>query len=178
MPRRGLGFEPGMFLHVFNHSFMKGLAFLSSGSIVHMTGTRDLAKLKGVGRMMPFTTMAFFIAFLGLGGVPATSGFVSKLILFSSAAEVGLWWLLIIGVLNSAFSMAYYLRFMKTLISEPTEEVKGIKEAPGLMIAVTTVMAVLVIMFGIWPGPILDLASKASTALVEGLQNYVGAVFP
>ena len=168
----------GMFLHVFNHSFMKGLAFLSSGSIVHMTGTRDLAKLKGVGRMMPLTTMTLFIAFLGLGGVPATSGFVSKFILFGSAAEVGLWWLLIIGVLNSAFSMAYYLRFMKTLISEPTEDVKGVKEAPGLMVAVTIVMAALVIMFGIWPGPILDLANKASAALVEGLQNYVRAVFP
>ena len=168
----------GTFLHVFNHSFMKGLAFLSSGSIVHATGTRDLAKLRGVGRMMPLTTFTLFVAFLGLGGVPATSGFVSKFILFGSAAEVGLWWLLILGVLNSAFSMAYYLRFMKTLISEPTEDVKGVKEAPGLMIGVTVVMAALIIVFGIWPEPVLNFASRASTALVEGLQNYVRAVFP
>ncbi|MBS7619867.1 NADH-quinone oxidoreductase subunit H [Candidatus Bathyarchaeota archaeon] len=68
----------GMLLHVFNHSLMKRLAFLSSGSIVHMTGTRDINKLKGIGQMMPYTTLSLFISFLGLGGVPTTNGFVSN----------------------------------------------------------------------------------------------------
>jgi len=170
----------GLLMHVFNHSLLKGLAFLSSGSIVHMTGTRDVGKLKGVGRAMPVTTMTLFIAFLGLGGVPATNGFVSKFILFGSTMEtdVGLWWLLIIGVLNSAFSMAYYLRVMKTFISEPAEGVKGLKEAPGLMLGVTVTMAALIIIFGLWPAPVLNFADSASKALVEGLQNYIRAVGP
>jgi len=165
----------GLAAHVFNHSLMKGLAFLSSGSLVHMTGTRDIDKMKGVGRMMPVTTLTLCIALLGLGGVPATNGFVSKFILFNSALGAGMWWLTVLGVLNSAFSMAYYLRVMKTLISEPEEGLK-VREAPALMVGVTVVMAVLIIFFGIYPAPVISLAHSASEALVNGLKNYIGAV--
>jgi len=154
---------------------MKGLAFLSSGSLVHMTGTRDIDKMKGVGRMMPVTTLTLCIALLGLGGVPTTNGFVSKFILFNSALGAGMWWLTVLGVLNSAFSMAYYLRVMKTLISEPEEGLK-VREAPALMVGVTVVMAVLIIFFGIYPAPVISFAHSASEALVNGLKNYIGAV--
>lgn len=167
----------GMLLHVFNHALMKGLAFLSSGSIVHMTGTRDISRLKGVGRMMPYTTLSLFIAFMGLGGVPSTNGFISKFILFGSSAEVGNWWLLILGVLNSAFSMGYYLRFMKTLISEPSDEAKNVREAPRMMIAVPLIMAAMILLFGIWSEPIIMHAERASNALVNGLKTYVQEVF-
>ena len=167
----------GLFLHVFNHSLMKGLAFLSSGSIVHRTETREISRLKGIGRAMPITTFALFIALLGLGGVPATNGFVSKFILFGSALEPGvnLWWLAIAGVLNSAFSMAYYLRVMKTLISEP-EEVEVVKEAPASMLAVTVLMAALIVFFGIFPTQILGFAGEASKSLTENLGSYIRTI--
>lgn len=168
----------GLTTHVFNHSLMKGLAFLSSGSLVHMTGTRDIDKMKGVGRMMPVTTLTLFIALLGLGGIPATNGFVSKFILFNSALGAGMWWLTLLGVLNSAFSMAYYLRVMKTLISKPEDEGLKVREAPALMVGVTVIMAVLIIVFGLYPAPVISLADRASRALVDGLGRYIGAVLP
>ena len=168
----------GLATHVFNHSLMKGLAFLSSGSLVHVTGTRDIGKMKGLGRMMPMTTLTLFIALLGLGGVPSTNGFVSKFILFNSALGAGMWWLTVIGVLNSAFSMAYYLRVMKTLISTPEDEGLKVKEAPALMVGVTVVMAALIIVFGIYPAPVISFADRASKALVDGLGRYIGAVLP
>jgi formate hydrogenlyase subunit 3/multisubunit Na+/H+ antiporter MnhD subunit len=166
----------GLTAHVFNHSLMKGLAFLSSGSLVHITGTREIEKMKGVGRMMPITTLTLFIALLGLGGVPTTSGFISKFILFNSALGAGMWWLALIGVINSAFSMAYYLRVMKILVSSPAEGGQKIKEAPSLMVAVTVVMAALIILFGVYPAPVIGLADTASRALVDGLGKYIGAV--
>ena len=168
----------GLFLHVFNHSLMKGLAFLSSGSIVYRTETRDLSRLKGVGRAMPVTTLTLFIALLGLGGVPSTNGFVSKFILFGSALAPGvnLWWLALAGVLNSAFSMAYYIRVMKTLISEPDEEIEVMEEAPASMLIVTLIMAALIILFGVYPAPILDFARGASNSLREGLQFYIRTI--
>jgi formate hydrogenlyase subunit 3/multisubunit Na+/H+ antiporter MnhD subunit len=57
-----------VFLHVFNHSMMKGMAFLAAGSIVHEAGTRDIKSLRGVGKMMPITSISLFITLLGLGG--------------------------------------------------------------------------------------------------------------
>ena len=166
----------GTFLHVFNHSLMKGMAFLSAGSIVYRTKTRDIGSLRGMGRMMPFTTFTLFIAFFGLGGVPATNGFVSKFILFNSAIGAGMTWLAVAGVLNSAFSMAYYLRVMKTLISTPEGGSLKFEEAPLLMVGVTVVMAALILVFGLWPGPVLSFADRAAEALVDNLNTYIGAV--
>ena len=168
----------GFATHVFNHSLMKGLAFLSSGSLIHMTGTRDIDEMKGVGRMMPVTTLTLFIALLGLGGIPATNGFVSKFILFSSALGAGMWWLALLGVLNSAFSMAYYLRVLKTLVSKTEDEGLKVREAPLLMVGVTVVMAALIIFFGIYPAPVISFADRASRALVGGLGRYIGAGLP
>jgi proton-translocating NADH-quinone oxidoreductase chain N len=165
----------GTFLHVFNHSLMKGLAFLSSGSIVHEVGKRDIESLKGIGRMMPISTITLFISLLGLGGVPSTNGFVSKFILFNSAILVGAPWLAVAGVLNSAFSMAYYLRVMKALISKPEMELEA-REAPILMISVTVVMALLIVLLGVWPEPAIEYATEASKALVDNIQNYIRAV--
>ena len=166
----------GTFLHIFNHSMMKGMAFLAVGSIVHETGTRDLNELKGIGRRMPLTTIAVIISFLGLGGVPGTSGFISKFILFSSSIGAGVSILAVFGVLNSALSMAYYLRVIMTFVNGEEAEGVQIKEAPALMLGVTLVMAFLVILFGFFPGPIMGIASDASRSLIEGLGNYIGAV--
>jgi len=165
----------GLFLHIFNHSMMKGMAFLASGSIVHETGTRDISSLRGIGKMMPVTSISLFIALLGLGGVPGTNGFISKYHLFSAAFGSGLGWLGIMGVLNSALSMAYYIRIMQVLLGSPKEGFKA-KEAPILMLTVTMAMAVIIVILGIWPAPLISFASSASQSLVEGLSTYIGAV--
>ncbi|MBS7619101.1 NADH-quinone oxidoreductase subunit M [Candidatus Bathyarchaeota archaeon] len=168
----------GTFLHVFNHSIMKGLAFLSAGSIVQKTGTRDIQRLKGVGRRMPYTTFALLVAFLGLGGVPATNGFISKLILFGSAIGAGMPLLTVIGVLNSAFSMAYYLRVIKTLVSKPEKESLDVSEAPIIMVGVTTIMAIIILVTGLFPNILIEMANGASESLIKGLDYYIRALIP
>ena len=163
-------------LHVFNHSLMKGLAFLSAGSLVHESGTRNIDEMKGIGKVMPLTTISLFVALLGLGGVPGTGGYISKALLFSSAIPVGYLWLTILGVLNSAFSMGYYLVTMYKLISTPSEKTRTLGEAPTLMVFVTVLMALLVIYTGIQPAVTLGLAEKAAKALVENLAQYIGVI--
>ena len=166
----------GTFMHVFNHSLMKGMAFLAAGNIVHETGTRDINEMKGVGRMMPMTTFAITIAFLGLGGVPGTNGFISKFILFNASLGAGIPILAIIGVLNSTLSMAYYLRVVMVLLEGKAPEGMAVKEAPLSMAGVITVMSILIIALGLYPGPIMGISTDASEALITGLGNYIGAV--
>ena len=166
-----------VFLHVFNHSLMKGLAFLSAGSMIEETGSRDIEKLRGVAKVMPITSLTMFIALLGLGGVPGTNGFISKFLLFGSAIEPGYWWLMVIAVLNSALSMVYYLRAMKALVGQPKEALKATKEAPPLMLGVTVAMATLIILFGVWPAPMIAYATEAAKALLN-LSNYVKVILP
>jgi len=166
----------GTFLHVFNHSLMKGMAFLAVGSIVHTTGTRDINELQGIGKIMPWTTIAVIVSFLGLGGVPGTNGFISKFILFSASIGAGVPILALFGVLNSALSMAYYLRVIIIMLNNEVAEGLEAKEAPMLMLGVTLFMALLIVIFGLYPNPIIGIASDASTALIEGLENYIGVV--
>jgi multicomponent Na+:H+ antiporter subunit D len=167
----------GVFLHVFNHSLMKGLAFFSAGSMIEESGTRDIDKMRGIAKVMPITSLTMFIALLGLGGVPGTAGFISKYLLFGSALAPGYWWLTVIAVLNSALSMVYYLRVMKGLVGQPKEALKATKEAPPLMLGVTVAMATLIILFGVWPAPMIAYATEAGKALLN-LTNYVKVILP
>ncbi len=166
----------GTVLHVFNHSFMKGVAFLGIGSIDHETGTRDINELRGVGRKMPYTTLAIVIAFLGLAGFPGTSGFISKFVLFNSSIGAGLPIIALLGVLNSTISVAYYARALMSLLGEEPADAVDAKEAPILMVGVTLVMAAVIIVFGIWPEPMTNLAEAAASALIDGLDDYIGAI--
>jgi len=166
----------GTFLHIFNHSIMKGVAFLAAGNIVHMAGTRDINEMRGVGRMMPITTFAIIVAFLGLGGVPGTSGFISKFILFNASLGAGNPILAVVGVLNSTLSMAYYLRVIMALLDGKAAEGMKVKEAPLMMAGVSLVMSILIIALGLYPNPVMGISADASEALITGLANYIGAV--
>ena len=83
------------------------------------------------------TTLSLFVALMGLGGVPATNGFISKFVLFNSAIGSGLAWLAIVGVLNSALSMYYYLKTIIALYGKPGEETPKVHEAPLLIVRFT-----------------------------------------
>jgi len=84
--------------------------------------------------------------------------------------------LAILGVLNSALSMVYYLRVIMVLLSGEVEEGMTAKEAPILMVGVTLVMAVLIIVLGLYPSPVVGIASSASEALIDNISKYIGVI--
>jgi multicomponent Na+:H+ antiporter subunit D len=109
------GLEGGLF-HILTHAFMKGLAFLCAGAIIYRVGTRDIRKMKGIGRTMPLTALAFAIAGLSLAGVPPLSGFMSKWLIYKVGLDIGGWGLFFTGmaVFNSILSLGYYLPAINT----------------------------------------------------------------
>jgi multicomponent Na+:H+ antiporter subunit D len=155
---------------------MKGMAFLAAGNVVHQTGERNIKNMQGLVKAMPATTIALSIALLGLGGVPGTNGFISKFVLLSSSIGAGMPILAVIGIINVAISMAYYLRVIMTLVIGSGAKALAAKEAPMLMVGIVSLMAILIVILGIYPNPILRPASDASKSLIEGLGNYIGAV--
>ena len=74
----GLG---GALFHVLSHSLMKPLLFLSAGSLLHATGTRQISALGGLARTMPKTFALFAVGALAICGLPPLNGFVSELLL-------------------------------------------------------------------------------------------------
>jgi multicomponent Na+:H+ antiporter subunit A len=64
--------------YLFAHSMFKGALFMVAGSIDHGTGTRDVRRLSGLGRAMPFTAAAAGLAALSMSGLPPFFGFIAK----------------------------------------------------------------------------------------------------
>lgn len=72
-----LGFVASLF-HLMSHAFFKGLLFLSSGSVIHATHTKNMHEMGGLIKKMPITAWTFIIGSLALAGFPLFAGFWSK----------------------------------------------------------------------------------------------------
>ena len=70
--------------HALNHAAFKGLLFLGAGAVAHATGTRNMNRLGGLVRRMPWTAACFLVGALAIGGLPPLNGFVSEWLLFQS----------------------------------------------------------------------------------------------
>jgi multicomponent Na+:H+ antiporter subunit A len=101
------------------HAAFKSTLFLVVGSIDHVTGTRDLARLSGLGRKMPWLTVVAVLALLSMAGIPPTIGFVAKEAVLTGfldalhGPDAGWTRFALVGVtIGSALTVAYSLRFL------------------------------------------------------------------
>ena len=158
----------GTFLQILNHALMKGTAFLCVGAIIYRTGTRQLDEIAGVGRKMPLTMILFAVSLFALTGMPPLNGFVSELTLFTSAVQANMAWLGIAIILNSVLSAAYYLQVIRFLVRPGmSEKLEKVKEAPLIMLVPIAIMAILIVLLGVYPDPVLSLARKAAQSLLS-----------
>ncbi|MBI3881821.1 MAG: NADH-quinone oxidoreductase subunit H [Verrucomicrobia bacterium] len=72
----------GGLLHVWNHGLFKALLFFSAGSVLHATGTREMSRLGGLWRVMPWTASLFALGAVAISGLPPLNGFVSEWLVF------------------------------------------------------------------------------------------------
>ena len=80
----------GALLHLWNHAVMKGLMFLSAGSILHAVGGKDLERLGGLLRRMPWTGLAMIVGAVAIAGLPPLAGFVSEWLMYVGLLEGGI----------------------------------------------------------------------------------------
>jgi NADH-quinone oxidoreductase subunit L len=107
----GVGaYSSGMF-HLLTHAFFKALLFMTAGLAIHaLAGEQDIRKLRGLGRLMPFTKWCFLAGALALVGIPPFSGFFSKDSIVASAAALGTWygWIFWVCGIAGAFLTGLY----------------------------------------------------------------------
>jgi hydrogenase-4 component B len=72
----------GGLLHVWNHALFKSLLFLGAGSVLHATGTREMSRLGGLWRAMPWSTGLFALGAAAIAGLPPLNGFVSEWLVY------------------------------------------------------------------------------------------------
>jgi hydrogenase-4 component B len=79
----------GGLLHVWNHALMKSLMFLGAGSVLHAAGTKDMERLGGLLRRMPWTGASMILGAVAIAGLPPLNGLTSEWLLYRSLADVG-----------------------------------------------------------------------------------------
>ncbi|MHA1135792.1 MAG: NADH-quinone oxidoreductase subunit N [Candidatus Thorarchaeota archaeon] len=148
--------------HAFAHAIMKTAAFILIWVIsFKLTKRITYDDLAGLSKRAPAAAAMFAILILSLAGMPLTVGFWSKLVLFQSAVVGGMWWLALIGLLNSVFSLGYYLRVMRYMyMEEPKDDTKlNLPKIPMLAVAICVITVITLFIF---PNVILDYAFEAA----------------
>jgi NADH-quinone oxidoreductase subunit N len=142
---------------------------LGAFAVVAMLRRRDvigdeLKDLTGLSATHPGAAVAMLIFMLSLGGIPPTAGFMGKLWIFAAAIDAGYIGLAVIGVLNSALSLYYYVRVVVFMWVRDAEGAPALRLTPALTAALVLTAAGTVV-FGLYPGPLFELASASSAAL-------------
>jgi NADH-quinone oxidoreductase subunit N len=127
-------------------------------------GSDDLADYAGLWHRSPAFALGLTICLLSLVGLPPMVGFWSKVYLFLSVFDVGLVWLVVVGLLNSALAAFYYLKVVHAMyLKQPTVD-KPLARDPSVTTALAVVV-VAVLVAGLVPGPLIQVASSAASVL-------------
>jgi NADH-quinone oxidoreductase subunit N len=132
-----------------------------------------LGSLEGLGWERPFLGVGMWVFVLSMAGFPLTGGFLGKLFVFSAIYEAGWWWLVVIGVLATALSLAYYLSIVRALFMRqgdeplPTGVVAAGGSPPRDLLLDATVAAAMVVTIGsfFFVQPLVDVARDAAASL-------------
>src|SRR5829696_5458951 len=141
-------------------------------TLIARSGDRrtDVEDYRGIGFQSPSLSLSLSLFLLSLLGVPLTAGFMGKVVVFSEALSQGYRWLVIIGVLNSAISVYYYLRLIVVMFfRERTTQWHPPRIPASVALAlVLTVGGVLYL--GLFPGRVIDAFRAAQWSVVTSLR--------
>ncbi len=97
--------------------------FVSTITLIDVTGEEDISAYKGLGWRLPIVGVPMVIFLFSLTGLPPTAGFMAKFVLFYEGLSGGWTFLIVIALLNTVVSLYYYLKIIKHLyLSRPDDE--------------------------------------------------------
>ncbi|MBI3836742.1 MAG: NADH-quinone oxidoreductase subunit N [Planctomycetia bacterium] len=154
-----MAFYAGVYL------FMNLGAFAVVAFLRNALNSEDIADYAGLIRRCPIVVVCFSVILFSLIGLPPLAGFNGKLLIFSSLVEAKLWTVLVIGGLNTAISLYYYLRVVKIMTIDPEPENRipvSLSFIPGTYVAAITLPLVVL---GIWWNNLNQFALSAAAHL-------------
>jgi len=165
--------------HILNHATFKASLFMAAGIIDHESGTRDIRKLSGLVRLIPFTATLAMVASASMAGVPLLNGFLSKEMFFAETVFISATkWveiaLPVIATIAGTFSVAYALRFTVDVFfgPPPTNLPHTPHEPPRWMRAPVELLVFTCLLVGIFP------AQMVGSILAAAALPVVGGVLP
>ncbi|MCM1338288.1 MAG: hypothetical protein NC191_01295 [Muribaculaceae bacterium] len=174
-----LGYSGGI-LHILNHSIFKELLFLSAGSVYTKTHTRDIEKLGGLIKNMPYTGTLFLIASLAICALPPLNGFISEILIYMGMFRglsihnffalvimtIGIASLALVGTLAVlCFTKAFSTIFLGNPRSDKAADVTSVNSKS--MIIPMAFLAVLIILIGVFSFAALSVVLKPVSLFID-----------
>jgi hydrogenase-4 component B len=181
----------GCLLHVWNHSLFKALLFLTAGSVIRSTGTREIDRLGGLARPMAHTASLFAIGAAAICGLPPLNGFVSELMIFVGLLHVdgdgitGMWSVAPLAIpllaMAGALAIACFVKAFGSVFLglSRSEQASRAHEAPAGMLLPMLLLALGCIGIGALPVavmPLLDRVIQTWVRLDDPLPSLVDLV--
>ena len=158
------------FIHIFNHALIKGGLFMAIGYFAFSSQDRvTLSSINGYGQKYPITSFALLICGVSLIGIPLTNGFVSKLYLFQALYYNHMFITIALVAISSALAVIYFWKIVESLWFSSIKT-KVVSEDPAIYIPLW-IVAISIIIFGVFSAPIVELANMASINLFGGISN-------
>ena len=150
----------GLF-HLFNHGLFKTALFLGAGEIEMQTGIKDMEKLGGIARLMPWTAVSMLIALMSMAALPPLNGFASEWLLYQSLFQLSAGHVFIARLLGPLLAVGLALTgalalmciakvFGVTFLGTPRSPAAAdATPAPRLMTLSSVLLALLCVVFGV-----------------------------
>jgi len=157
-------------LFLFIHAFYKATLFMVAGLIEKKTGTRELSKLGGLVKYMPFTFIIALLALLSMAGLPPLLGFLGKELIYEAKVQSpGIASLvLILGVTSNIFMVAVSLFFArKVFLGKPNTYEKKPDEKGAAFLIGPGILVLLSLVLGLFPGNLGTAVIKPALSVVS-----------
>ena len=169
------GIEGGI-MQMISHGLVSAALFLCVGVIYDRIHTRQIARYGGLVNRMPIYAFAFMVFTLANVGLPGTSGFVGEILVLIGAFQVNTWVAALATtgiVLSAAYALWLYRRIMFGEITR--NDLREILDMNRREVLVFAPLIATVILFGIYPAPLLDVMHASVANLIEQHELALGA---
>jgi len=162
-----MGLEGGM-VQMISHGFISGALFLCVGVLYDRMHTREIGDYGGVVNTMPIFAAFMMLFVMANSGLPGTSGFVGEFMVILSSFKANFWFAFLaatILLLGAGYNLWMYKRVIYGRVAN--ENVARLSDINGRELIILVALAAVVLLFGIWPAPLLDVMHPTVDNLVQ-----------
>jgi NADH-quinone oxidoreductase subunit M len=166
----GLGMT-GAMVQMISHGLISGAMFLCVGVLYDRMHSRQIADYGGVANTMPMFA-AFMVLFaMANAGLPGTSGFVGEFMVIIASFKANFWYAFLAAT-TLVLGAAYTLWMIKRVVygEVANDNVAELEDLNSREFIVLAILAVSVLLLGLWPAPLVDMMNTT----IEGLMQQVG----
>jgi NADH-quinone oxidoreductase subunit M len=167
MQGAALGMQ-GAMVQMISHGFISGALFLCVGVLYDRLHSREVASYGGVANTMPMFAAFMMLFAMANSGLPGTSGFVGEFMVILASFRAHAWIAFLaatILILGAAYTLWMYKRVVYGPVAN--DGVAGLSDINRREFLILALLAVAVLLFGIWPAPLLDVMGPSIDHLVE-----------